>query len=236
MAVHIPLSKKAQEEAINLMMPKHNLLKPADGSVITLPNKEMAVGIYYLTTIDESIRKENILSFKDTQEALLAHSLKKIKIREPIRLKINDKIIETTVGRILFNERLPKSLDFVNSSINASGIKKIITKAISVSTPDETEALIDSIKSLGFYGATISGISVSDFDNEMIKERKSFIKDADQKVSDIDSEYQKGLITIDEKKRLSNDVWLKTTDTIADLTWDNLKATNVIRVIIDSEG
>ena len=236
MAVHIPLSKMAQTEALNLMMPKHNLLKPADGSVITLPNKEMALGIYYLTTIDGLSKKEEHLVFKDREEAILAYSLKKVKLREPIQVRVDSKIIETTIGRIFLNEHLPESFDFVNESINATGIKRIITQAIAVSKPDETQSLIDSIKSLGFYGATISGISVSVFDNEMIKERKKFIKDAEKKVTEIEGNYQKGLITIDEKKRLSNDVWLEVTDKIADLTWNNLKDTNVIKIIIDSEG
>ena len=236
MAVHIPLSKMAQTEALNLMMPKHNLLKPADGSVITLPNKEMALGIYYLTTIDGLSKKEEHLVFKDREEAILAYSLKKVKLRAPIQVRVDSKIIETTIGRIFLNEHLPESFDFVNESINATGIKRIITQAIAVSKPDETQSLIDSIKSLGFYGATISGISVSVFDNEMIKERKKFIKDAEKKVTEIEGNYQKGLITIDEKKRLSNDVWLEVTDKIADLTWNNLKDTNVIKIIIDSEG
>jgi len=236
MAVHIPLSQKAQEEAINLMMPKHNLLKPADGGAITLPNKEMAVGIYYLTSIDEALRKEELPMFKDKQDALLAHNIKAVRLRQPIMVKIGSKSEETTVGRILFNEALPESFGFVNRFISASGIKTIITEAISNRTPDEVEKLIDAIKKLGFYGATISGISVSVFDNEMIKDRKEYIKEADKKVSQIDDDYQKGLITDEERKRLANDVWLKTTDTIADLTWDNMKSTNVIRLIIDSEG
>lgn len=236
MAVHIPLSKMAQEEALNLMMPKHNLLKPADGGVITLPNKEMAVGIYYLTTIDRLLRRKESLVFKDKEEAILAYNLKIVKLREPIQVRVNGRIIETTVGRILFNEHLPESFNFVNEPINATGIKRIITQAITVSTPDKVQVLIDSIKSLGFYGATISGVSVSVFDNEMIKEKEKFIQDAERKVTEIEGDYQKGLITIDEKKRLSNDVWLKTTDRIADLTWDNLKDTNVIKIIIDSEG
>ena len=236
MAVHIPLSKKAQEEAITLMMPKHNLLKPADGGAITLPNKEMAVGVYYLTSADLSSKKEELPIFKDTQDALLAHSLKSIQLREPIIVRIGNKNEETTVGRILFNEALPESFGFVNKSISASGIKTIITEAINKRTPDEVERLIDAIKKLGFYGATISGISVSVFDNEMIKARKDYIHEADKKVSLIESEYQKGLITDEERKRLSNDVWLSTTNKVADLTWVNMKPTNVIKLIIDSEG
>ncbi|OGH24080.1 MAG: DNA-directed RNA polymerase subunit beta' [Candidatus Levybacteria bacterium RIFCSPLOWO2_01_FULL_39_24] len=243
MAVHIPLSKKAQEEAITLMMPKHNLLKPADGGAITLPNKEMAVGIYYLTSIDEASRREDssrgeagLPIFKDMQDALLAYSVKAILLREPILVRVEDKNEETTVGRILFNETLPASFGFINKSINASGIKTIITQAITAKTPDEVEKLIDAIKKLGFYGATVSGISVSVFDNEMIKDRREFILEADKKVALIEEDYQKGLITDEERKRLAQDIWLKTTDTIADLTWNNLKSTNVIKLIIDSEG
>ena len=236
MAVHIPLSKKAQEEAVTLMMPKHNLLKPADGGAITLPNKEMAVGVYYLTSIDDSIRRTELPMFKDAQDALLAFNLKKISLREPVMVRINNKNEETTTGRILLNEALPESFEFINRSINASGIKGIVTEVITQKTPDEVEKLIDAIKNLGFYGATISGISVSVFDNEMIKERKELIRDADKKISQVENEYKKGLITDEEKKRLANDVWIKTTNTIADLTWNNLKQTNVIKLIIDSEG
>jgi len=236
MAVHIPLSSRAQEEAINLIMPKHNLLKPADGNPITLPNKEMAVGIYYLTSEDESLKRKDTPIFKDTNEAILAQALKKIQLREPILVRIENKVIETTVGRIMFNEQLPKQFGFVNDSINATAIKKIITLAIATFTSDEVGVLIDAIKSLGFYGATISGTSISVFDNEMIKERKNLIQDSEKKITGIEADYQKGLITIEEKKRLTNEVWLETTNRISDLTWDNLKSTNVIKMIIDSEG
>jgi len=236
MAVHIPLSLKAQEEAITLMMPQHNLLKPADGVPITLPNKEMAVGVFYMTSIDEVTRKTELSIFGNFNEAFLSHSFGKIKLREPISVRIDGKLTETTVGRLLFNEKLPKQLGFLNESIKASGIKKIITDAILVCTSDEVAELIDSIKSLGFYGSTVSGISVSVFDNQMVPEKEALIAASEVKASKIEEEYQEGLITVEEKKRLSNEMWLKTTDEIADLTWNALKAENVIRVIIDSEG
>ncbi len=239
MAVHIPLSQKAQEEAVRLMMPSHNLLKPADGSPITLPNKEMAVGIFYLTSVDEQARKEVLPSFASINEAMLAYSLEKVKLREPVNVKIEDKseqVIETTVGRIMFNERLPKSMDYVNEAVKASGINKLIRKAIGKYTSEETTEIIDAIKNLGFIASTLSGISVSVFDNHMVPEKDALIEASEKKITAIEDEYQKGLITIDEKKRLSNDVWLKTTDHIADLTWNNLKSTNVIKTIIDSEG
>ncbi len=237
MAVHIPLSAKAQEEAITLMMPRNNLLKPADGSPITLPNKEMAVGVYYLTSIDESAGKEPQLSvFTSFHEALLAYSFKKIKLREKVQVRVNDKVVETTVGRLMFNEHLPEALGFINEPIKASGIKKLVTKAISLCSSDEVANLIDNIKSLGFYGSTISGISVSVFDNTMVKEKDGMIAEAEVKVSGVEKDYQDGLITIEERKRLSNEIWIKVTDALANLTWNNLTRENMIRVIIDSEG
>lgn len=236
MAVHILLSAKAQEEAIKLMMPSHNLLKPADGSPITLPNKEMAVGIFYLTTMDELLRKENVAEFASFNEAYLAHAFDKIKLREPIKIRIGSENIETSLGRIMLNERLPEVLGFINDAVKASGIKKIITTAIQLISEAEVADLIDGIKSLGFYGATVSGISVSVFDNEEVPQKEELIKESEKKVTKIEDEYQEGLITNEEKKRLSNEVWQKTTDKIADLTWNNLKAENVIRTIIDSEG
>ena len=242
MAVHIPLSQKAQEEAIELMMPSHNLLKPADGSPITLPNKEMALGIYFLTSLDESLKKpaEEQAYFENETAAIMAYDLGKVKLKEAIQVRVGTngarQTIETSVGRIRFNELLPDVFEYINEPINAAGIKKLITRAMKLVSPEEVTVLIDSIKSLGFYGATISGLSVSVFDNIMVSEKDKMIEDAEKKVAEIDSEYQRGLITLEEKKRLSNDVWLKATDEIARLTWNNLKSDNPIKISIDSGG
>lgn len=243
MAVHIPLSNKAQEEAIELMMPNHNLLKPASGDPITLPNKEMALGTYYLTTIDEGVRKneEDQPYFSDTNSALLAYDISKVKMREPIQVRIidhkgNTQVLETTVGRIRFNELLPEDFGYVNEAINASGIKKIITRSMKMYPSDVVASLIDKIKSLGFFGATISGVSVSVFDNDIAPEKDQMIAEAEKKVKMIDEEFKQGLITLSEKKRLSNDVWLKVTNAVADLTWKQLKPQNPIKISIDSGG
>src|SRR5258708_39057380 len=123
------------------MMPAHKLIKPADGSPITLPNKEMALGTFYLTSINEENRKKEIPVFSDIKEVLLAHALSKIELREPIRVRINNEIIETTCGRLLFNEQLPKVIGFVNEPVKASTIKRIITKAITECDPQEVVRL-----------------------------------------------------------------------------------------------
>ncbi|HEX7042009.1 MAG TPA: DNA-directed RNA polymerase subunit beta' [Patescibacteria group bacterium] len=240
MAVHIPLSKKAQKEAIELMMPRHNLLKPADGSPITLPNKEMALGIYYLTSLDNTLKREDLPAFANTNEALLAFTLKKVTLRQPILVRVQNgnkmETLETSVGRLKFNEILLPGMNYMNDAIKASGIKKIVTAALLVYTADEVADLIDSIKALGFYGSTQSGISVSVFDNEMVDGKNQMIESGEKKVTQINEEYQQGLITLEEKKRLQNDVWLKVTEEMAEKTWNNMKETNVIRTIINSEG
>ncbi len=236
MAVHIPLSTMAKEEAINLMIPRHNLLKPADGSPITLPNKEMAVGVFYLTSVDEGLERHEESIFGSPQEALLVQALSKIKYRQLIKVRIDGEVIETTIGRIMFNEKLPKTIGFINEPVKASGIKKIITHAIANYSPEEVELLIDNIKTLGFYGSTISGISVSVFDNKMVDGKEKKIDEAEEKVKEIEVEYQQGLVTNEERKRLENNVWQDVTNDLADKTWAALKSDNPIKVIIDSEG
>lgn len=124
------MSERAQQEAIELMMPSNNLLKPADGSPITLPNKEMALGSFYLTSVDERKRREQLPAFKDAVEAHLAFTLKKIDLREPILVRVNEKVIETTMGRLLFNEKLPANMEFINEEVKAGTIKEIITHAM----------------------------------------------------------------------------------------------------------
>jgi DNA-directed RNA polymerase subunit beta' len=244
MAVHIPLSQKAQVEAEKLMLPSNNLLKPANGDPVTLPNKEMALGTYFLTTIDEELRRpeESIPYFSDMMSVMVAYDLSKIKLKEPIKVRLSDEatgkyeILETTVGRLMFNELLPKGFGYINQSINSGAIKNIIIKAMKEYSSDEVANLIDKIKNLGFFGATISGVSVSVFDNEIVDEKHKMIEEADKKIAQIDAEYQEGLITVAEKKRLSQDVWIKVTDVLSKLTWKNLKPSNPIKISIDSGG
>ena len=192
MAVHIPLSEKAQKEAIELMMPQHNLLKPADGTPITLPNKEMALGIYYITTVDPDFKqdKEEMPLFASINEALLAYSLQKVALRQPILVRVQngDKMetLETTVGRLKFNESLVPGMEYINEGVKASGIKKLITKALTTYTSQEVADLIDRVKTLGFWGSTVSGISVSVFDNVMVAEKDGLIAQGEKKVAQIE--------------------------------------------------
>lgn len=240
MAVHIPLSKESQYEAQHLMVPTHNLLKPADGSPITVPNKEMVLGCYYLTTIDtrlETKKPEEYTRYGSNEEAIYAYQTGRLPLRAPIRLKVGEEILVTSVGLILFNEVLPEGLRYMNTPVKAATVKTIITKALSMYPKEEVAALIDRIKNIGFMGATVcGGLSVSVFDCEMSEQKPIMVAEAEKKVADIDANYQMGLITIEEKRRLSNEVWIEVTEKIADKTWDKLLPSNPVKMIIDSGG
>jgi DNA-directed RNA polymerase subunit beta' len=240
MAVHIPLSKESQYEAMHLMLPTFSLLKPADGSPITVPNKEMVIGCYYYTTMDAkgaSKEEKDMTLYRDEEEAVIAYQTERIMLREPIRVPINGNIIVTTVGRILFNEKLPEKLRYINTPVKAAMIKTIITQALREYPKEEVVVLIDAIKSIGFEGATFcGGLSASVFDNVMVDNKSEIIKETENKVKDIDGNYQQGLITLEEKKRLSNEIWIEVTERLANLTWENMKVDNPVKMIIDSGG
>ena len=235
MAVHVPLSQKSQEEAISLMLASKNLLRPADGSPITLPNKEMALGIYYITSQDDT-QEAYPTPFLDEESVLLALSTQKIKTRQKIKLVLGKETIDTTAGRVIFNQLIPKQLKFQNETITASAIKSIINKTIDFLEEEKIIELIDRLKSLGFEGATFSGLSVSVFDCMIVSDKASIIEKADRQVEGIEKNFKMGLITKEEERRLSQEIWLSTTNELADLTWKSLPPTNSIKIISDSGG
>ena len=240
MAVHVPLSQAAQQEAKELMLPQNNLLKPADGTPITIPNKEMALGCYYLTSIPESftsIPDDKLIYFSEEKEAIVAFQSGKIDLRYPIRVRINNKIIRSSVGRVLFNEILPAELRFINENIKVQTIKTLITKAFDLYSKEEVSVLIDKFKDLGFYGATLAGgLSVSLFDNIIIPEKSKMINEAETKVSQVEQNFQQGLITNEERKRLQNEIWIDITERMADQTWTAMSNDNPVKMIIKSGG
>jgi DNA-directed RNA polymerase subunit beta' len=236
MAVHVVLSNKSKEEVIERMLPAGNLLKPADGSPITIPNKEMAMGCYFLTTMDSKTNDSSGTIFSDEEEAILAFQTQKITLRQQIKTRLDGVITKTTVGRIIFNRTLPDYLPFMNEEINSQKIKQIIQQVLKNRSRDEVVKLIDDIKKVGFEAATISGASVSVFDAKIIPEKEKIIQEANKKAEEIESNFEMGLITNDEKRRLTNEVWMDTTEDIAEKTWKNLGEDNMIRLIINSGG
>ncbi|MBI3558829.1 DNA-directed RNA polymerase subunit beta' [Candidatus Gottesmanbacteria bacterium] len=229
MAVHVPLSSASKSEAVNLMMAENNLLKPADGQPVAFPNKEMILGIYYYTSVDEKLPLSPI-RFADAAEAVTAYQTKKIELRQ----KITVGKLETTVGRIFFNEVLPKVGDFVNETVILSKLKSMLSKVMDKIEKGEFVKLLDNLKRLGFKGSMISGISVGVFDLTTITNKDELVAAGEKEVAEIEENYKAGLITAEEMRRLQIDVWIGVTDKITDLTWEVYAKDNSVKVILES--
>ena len=240
MGVFLPLSNKAIEEVKSRMFPYHNLLKPSDGSPIVLPNKEMALGCYYLTTIDSHLDNENVedLKFFATEnEAMRFQAVNKIMLRQPINIKIGGKIIKTTVGRIIFNQALPAELRFVNEEVKASDLKNIVVAAMKIFENEIVGELIDKLKEIGFWASTIAGgLSLSIFDCQIIPEKTKIINETEDEIKKITKNFEQGLLTSEEKRRYSNKLWIDVTEKLADKTWNALDEENPVKIIIKSGG
>ena len=235
MAVHLPLSKKAIEEAKTLMLSDKNLLRPADGSPMAAPaSKEIALGIYYFTALDERIPETETI-YGSPEEAIFAYQLGKIKLRQKITAKIGLNIIETTVGRVIFNEMLPQGLDYVNENVSSGIIKDIVDEAFKIIEHDKVIDMIDDMKDLGFVGGSLSGLSFGISDAQVHPEKDQLIDQANEKVAEIDRNFAQGLITSDERKRLAQNVWIEATEEIADRTWELVDPNSSIRIVIDAK-
>jgi DNA-directed RNA polymerase subunit beta' len=241
MGVFVPLSKDAIEEVKTRMLPYYNLLKPADGTPIVVPNKEMALGVYYLTTFNQNfkdVKDEDMKAFVSEGEAISQYDLGRIQLRQPIWVRVNGTTIKTSVGRIMFNHTLPEQMRFVNDEVKAADIKNMVTKAIDLlGDYAKVGEMIDNIKQIGFWSATIAGgLSVSVFDCVIIPNKDEIVAESEKEVAKIEGNYQQGLLTLDEKKRYSNRQWIETTEKLADLTWDAIDDENPVKIIIKSGG
>ncbi|MBI2018341.1 DNA-directed RNA polymerase subunit beta' [Candidatus Daviesbacteria bacterium] len=234
MAVHVPLSQKAQDEAKQLMMARENIFGPAHAQPITVPNREMALGCYYLTYIPDSESLKELSDFVSAEDAIRAYQLGKIKIQQKIKVKVNDEILETSVGRILFNQVLPIHMKFINSVVKGLTIRDLILKATETLSKQEVSDLIDNIKRIGFWGVTLSGISISIFDARIVPEKQKYLDEAEIEIEKIEGNVTKGLITPVEKLQLSQMVWIKTTEDLANATWDFLGPQNPIRMMVEA--
>ena len=234
MAIHVPLSAKAQEEAKILMMAKENIFGPANAQPITVPNREMALGCYYITEILPSKENEKVLEFSEAEDAIRSYQLDKLLIKQRIKVRINGETIETCVGRILFNQVLPPNMGFLNIPVKGITIRDIILTATQTISKEEVTELIDRIKQLGFWAATVSGISIGIFDAKIVENKQYYLDEAEKEIQKIENNLAKGLITPQEKSQLSQMVWIKTTEDLANATWDFLGVDNPIRMMVEA--
>lgn len=234
MAVHLPLSKNAKEESEKLISPENNLLKPADGTPVAIPStKEMALGVYYLTSDNPGGHPSGKV-FASPNDAISAYQKDIIKLREKVTVRVEGRRVETTVGRVLFNEALPLFLQFVNEPATSGVIKALFARALIEGTRGEVVKMIDDIKNLGFRAGTVSGISFGVADAQIHPEKSRMIESANQRLIEIENNFRDGLTTEEERKRLAQQLWIEVTEDLADVTWDALPASSPIKLIIQA--
>ncbi|HMA58878.1 MAG TPA: DNA-directed RNA polymerase subunit beta' [Halanaerobiales bacterium] len=233
MAVHLPLSEEAKTEARTLMLSTTNLLAPADGNPITVPTQDMVLGIYYLTTIKEGIKGEGKI-FSRPAEAIKAYDTDKIYLQAPIKARIDGEIIDTSVGRIIFNEALPEDMEFINERIDKGGLGDLINDLYDEFGEEKTVKSLDNIKELGYDFATRSGISIAVTDADIPEEKPKILKEADEEVDEIEEHYNRGAITEDERYHRVIDIWNQAKDDVTDALLDHLDEDNNIYIMATS--
>ena len=236
MAVHVPLSKEAIREAGELMISDHNLIKPSDGSPSSTPSQDMVLGIYYTTLIDDS--KKEIKRFNTFDEAIAAYDHNQIGLRELVDIrrepKVESKPIQTTVGRISFNEILPVDFEYINEVVGKKQLKNILNKALYDFSQPEVGELLDKIKKFGFEEMTKSGISWAISDFTVSDERDKLIKKAQDSVEEITNQFEDGLLTEKERYAQIIDIWSKASIEIGALVKSEVNIKGPVFSMIDS--
>ena len=238
MAVHVPLSMEAQAEARFLMLAHNNILKPQDGRPVISPSQDMVIGCYYLTIIHEGAKGSGRV-FSSEDEAIMAYSLGQITLQSPIKVRLTrsfgdetgSKLIDTTLGRLIFNDALPQDLGFVKRECLLS---KIVDQCFHTQGEHRTAQVLDKIKALGFKYSTVGAITVSVADIKVPEVKKTMLDDADEAVRKVNSLYHRGLLSEDERYNRVINIWTECTRNLRDEILPNLDTFNPIRMMTDS--
>ncbi|MDD3646179.1 MAG: DNA-directed RNA polymerase subunit beta' [Candidatus Gracilibacteria bacterium] len=209
MAVHLPITPKAQAEARDLMVTSKNLLAPASGEPIVTPSQDMILGAYYVTTHYTGAKGEGQV-FSSIIDAGHAYEAKAVDIKALIKVRVNGKVIETTYGRLLFNEIVPSELGFINESLKKGVLKRILAESFEKLGEEQTALFVDRIKDFGYKYSTISGLSISKDDMLVPDSKAELLNQAEEKVKYIQKKHWSGFLTDDEKQQQSINVWAET--------------------------
>ncbi len=215
MAVHLPITKKAMEEADQLILSSRNLLKPATGEPIVTPTKDMVWGAYYMTFLQE--KDKDLISFNDKNEAILAYQLRKIGLQERIRVRLDGKVREASVGRLVFDEILLPGLYNMDQVVNRKKLNEIVTDSIEKYGTEKSVELLDRIKKTTLSYLTLSGLSWGMDDLPFLPEKGKIIKEAEDKIVEIQSQYDMGLLAEDERYLKSIEVWIEAKNKITEI-------------------
>ena len=254
MAVHLPLSAEAQEEARTLMLAAKNLLKPSDGRPVTVPTQDMVLGSYYLT-IEKTGEKGEGKVFRDANEAIMAYQDGIISIHANIKVRVTkdlgdtriSRLVPATVGRIIFNEHIPQDLGYVDRTdpehqldyeisfkVGKSQLGKIIDRCLKIHGTATTAQVLDKIKAMGYKYSTRSGITVAVSDAVIPPQKAEILSDADAKIAKLNKRFNRGFISNYERQEEFKKIWNKATEDVGNALTANLDKYNNIFMMADS--
>ncbi len=254
MAVHVPLSAEAQTEARFLMLAANNLLKPSDGRPVAIPTQDMLLGSYYLTLLKKGEKGEGKV-FRDVEEALMAYDAGVVSLHAAIKVKVTrqmgdsqvSRIIDATVGRLIFNENIPQDLGYVDRTnsdnqfdlevsflVKKKQLSDIIERCIKIHGTTTTSEVLDKIKATGYKYSTKAAITVAVCDAEIPEAKKDIIEKADELVNKVDIQYKRGYISREEKSKKFIEIWNNATDEVTDALKNGLDPYNPINMMADS--
>jgi len=219
MAVHVPLSDAAVREARELMLSSRNLLRPANGEPEVSPSKDVVLGCYYLTMEREGMKGEGMI-FASFEEVELAYTMQVVHIHAKIKVQFQadkreePKLIDTTVGRVLFNQALPAELRFVNETLDKGGLKKLVARGYKKLGLEGTADLVDAIKDVGFKYAMLSGTTIAIDDIHVPVEKARILEDVNTRVAEVERQYRRGLITDNERYVKTVELWTEATEEV----------------------
>ncbi|MDR0433610.1 MAG: DNA-directed RNA polymerase subunit beta' [Gracilibacteraceae bacterium] len=239
MAVHVPLSSEAQAEARLLMLSAHNILNPKDGRPVASPTKDMVLGCYYLTVEKKSPPDGPKLlgegkAFRDPDEAMQAYYAQALHLQVMIKVRLNGEIMETTVGRLIFNEIVPPEIGFINDKMDKKSLDKLVAQTYRICGYEKTGVLLDGIKTLGYRFSTQAGVTVGIDDIKVPEAKRNILRAADETVARLELQYRRGLITDDERKNLVIETWTKANEEVTQALMESLDQFNPVFMMADS--
>jgi DNA-directed RNA polymerase subunit beta' len=253
MAVHLPLSQEAQAEAKDIMLSNYNLLKPATGAPVVTLYQDIVLGCYFLTKMEQGSEKEihpvksreagipssaglfnRVKLFTDSEEAVLAQEFGVIGLQEKINVRLRGKVIETSVGRIIFNQALSDGFPFQNEKIHVRKLEKIVSQIIEKYPTEKVREILDNIKSLGFEYSTVSGITWGIDDLIVPLQKPKIIETAKNEIKQIENYYKKGFLSNEERRSKIIEVWTKAKLEIEKLVPETLPKDGSVFTMVDA--
>jgi len=238
MAVHVPLTKEARDEAKNIMLSSHNLLKPATGDPVVTPGQDIIWGAHYLTMAEEAnteeLENKKLKHFSNPEEVQLAYESKVISLHQLIRVRLNKKIITTTAGRLIFNNILPEKLRYVNDVVVKEKIKNLIKDCLRLYDKEVTVKFVDNLKNKSLDFITKSGLSWGMDDLPSLTAKDELIKEAGNQVEAIQDQFDDGLLTESERFSKVVELWTGVKDKVADICKQGLSKTGPVYTMIES--